>query len=221
MADPGIDAVEPIACRDLEVSLDRARLAAQPEEPVVAAAGAGYLIHDPARRADHVVLHLLAGRGQVGLRHVICQARGHSRSRRDFECRRRGDSSPFGHGRVDEQSQARGPASPLSNGALQAQLHDAHDVTGPAVGLASREPGRQCRRCAERPIPLHERREVSAEELPPSRAAGRQVATRRGLALQQRRGRALERQLEDAGSAVVGDSAHDVESPRRAGDVEG
>src|SRR5439155_6000572 len=45
VADPGIDAVEPIACRDLEVSLDRARLAAQPEEPVAAAAGAGYLIH--------------------------------------------------------------------------------------------------------------------------------------------------------------------------------
>ena len=221
VADAGIDAVEPIPGRDLDVSLDHAWLAAQPEEPVAPAAGAGHLIHDPAGCADHVVLHGLAGPRELRRGHPDSAAGDDDRSRSDFERRRRGDSSSFGHRRIDEQPEPGGRASPLSRGALQAHLHDAHDVACPPVSLASRKPRSEPRRGAQRSTRFHERGELDREEMPSSLAARREVAAQRSLLLQDRGGRALERQLQHPRPAVVGDPAHDVESPRRAGDVEG
>src|SRR6266568_4285424 len=48
MADPGIDAVESVSCRNFDVAFDRARLATQLQQAVLLDAGARHLVHDPA-----------------------------------------------------------------------------------------------------------------------------------------------------------------------------
>ena len=45
-------------------------LAAQPQQPIPLAAGARHLVHDAARRTDHLVLDQLARGGDLGRGHV-------------------------------------------------------------------------------------------------------------------------------------------------------
>src|SRR5437867_33911 len=80
---------------DLDVSLDRPRLTAQPEQPVTSATGARHLIHDPAWRADDVVLHRLAIRRELPPAQPNATARGDGRSCRDLERRRGRDAASF------------------------------------------------------------------------------------------------------------------------------
>ena len=74
------------------------------------------------------------------------------------------------------------------------------------------EPRGQLRRPGER--------QRDAEVVPLSRATRGNVAVSLALRLYQGGRRAGERELEDAGAAIVRDATHDVESSRRAGDVQ-
>ena len=63
MSHARIDSVEAIALGNRDVPFDRRRLAAESQQTVALSARARHLIHDAARRADDVILHPLAGRG--------------------------------------------------------------------------------------------------------------------------------------------------------------
>jgi len=208
MAHPGIDTVESEACGDIVVAFDRAGLAQQPQQPILFAAGAGHLVHDPAWRADHVILHGLTHDRQLCGTDRDPGTRRDRRPNGDFERRRRGKPASFWDCGIDEDAESRSCSAAREQG-----LYDARHVARPPIGFVVAKPSRQIKGRGER--------KLTAEEIPPLRTPSRNVAVWRLLVrgLYQRDRRAGERQLEDARATVVRDPAHDVESPRRPGYV--
>src|SRR5439155_23414461 len=208
MADPGIDAVESVSCRNFEVAFDRARLATQLQQAVLLAAGARHLVHDPRGCAYDVVFDALTQRREVSRVDAMARGSGDGDCNRDFQRGRRRDASAFRYGGVDQNPQA----SRRRSGRKQ-RLHDANDVARPTIGLSFAKPSGELLRRGEG--------QLYREEIPATSPQTCDLTARRCLRLYERKRRAVERQLEHARAAVVGDSAHHIEAARCAHDAHG
>ena len=192
--------------------LELGRLTEECHEGSCLTADRRHLIHHAARRADDQVLHLLATDCLHAGGDMQAPRRQHGLHGRGLDGGRRADALALRHVGLDEERRAAVEGEALLSGK---HVKYPGDVRRPMPGMVSREPlaGARVRRSAVlEEIERHsgDVRARGVRRLDVQDAIGAPLhGHARGLP---------DRPLQHQRAGIVGDAAHDVEPPRRAGD---